>query len=215
VSPPDAPKPPAAPKVSAPKLEAPKLPKAPKAPKHATTSKTTTPGAATRRGGRMPVAPQSPVMKVLAPVMAVVLLAGAAFFLYERLTSAANRPHAVSVFALSVGQCIVPPTQITAELSTLEVVACHVPHTQQVFFLVHDNSAGDNYPGASTLKTYADGHCLQHFQPFVGIDYQDSTLFYTYLLPSVRSWAAGDRTVTCLITTTGRKLTSSVQGSKM
>jgi hypothetical protein len=201
--------------LTAPKLEAPKAPKVPQAPKAPKTQKTTSTGSTRRRGGRMPVAPQSPVMKVLAPVMAVVLLVAAGVLLYERLQSKANGPHSVSVFALSVGQCVVPPTQITAELSTLDVVPCHVPHTQQVFFLVHDDNAGDNYPGASVLKTYADGNCLQHFAHFVGIAYQDSTLFYTYLLPSVRSWAAGDRTVTCLITTTGRKLTSTVQDSKM
>jgi hypothetical protein len=217
MSPPDAPKPAATPNLTAPKLEAPKPPKTlkvPTAPKHATMPKTTTRPTG-RRGGRTPLASQSPVMKILVPVAAVVVVVGLSVFLYERLTNSANGPHSVSVFALSVGECIVPPTQITANLSTLDVVPCHTPHTQQVFFLVHDDTAGDNYPGASELKTYADGHCLQHFQPFVGIDYQDSTLFYTYLLPSVRSWAAGDRTVTCLITTTGPKLHSSVEGSKL
>jgi hypothetical protein len=110
---------------------------------------------------------------------------------------------------------MVPPTSIHAELSSVKVVACREPHTQEVFALVSDSSAGDNYPGDTALRSFADGQCLQRFAPYVGVDYRDSSLFYTYLLPSVRSWAAKDRTVVCVITTTGQKLTSSVKGSRL
>jgi hypothetical protein len=80
--------------------------------------------------------------------------------------------------------------------------------------MVDDNSAGDNYPGDTALRSFADGQCLQRFQGYTGTDYRHSSLFYTYLLPSVRSWAAKDRTVVCVITTTGQELTSSVKGSR-
>lgn len=119
----------------------------------------------------------------------------------------------VSVFHLKVGDCIVPPTSVKAELSSVKVVSCREPHTQEVFALVKDD-AGDNYPGATALKTFANADCLEHFASYVGIQYRESSLFYTYLLPSVRSWAASDRTVVCIITTTGQELTSSVKGSK-
>jgi hypothetical protein len=119
----------------------------------------------------------------------------------------------VSVFHLKEGDCLVPPTTVKAELSTVKVVSCREPHTQEVFALVTD-PGGDDYPGASKLESFANGNCLQHYQAYVGIAYQDSSLFYTYLLPSVRSWSANDRTIVCVITTTGQKLTSSVRGSK-
>jgi hypothetical protein len=118
-----------------------------------------------------------------------------------------------SVFHLSVGDCIVPPTTVQAQISTIKVVSCHEVHTQEVFALIKDN-AGSNYPGATTLQTFANAACLQHFQPYVGDAYEDSSLFYTYLLPSVRSWSSEDRTVVCVITTTGQPLTASVRGSK-
>ena len=121
---------------------------------------------------------------------------------------------AESVFHLFVGQCLNPPKNVVAEVSSLNVVSCHAPHTQQVFALVKDN-AGDNYPGSKALITFANATCLQHFAAYVGIAYQRSSLFYTYLLPSVRSWSSGDRTITCVITTTGAKLQSSVKGSKL
>lgn len=123
------------------------------------------------------------------------------------------KPYTVSVFHLSVGECLNPPTTVVASVATLSAISCHAPHTQQVFALVPDN-AGDNYPGSSALVKFANAKCLQAFAAFDGIPYQQSSLFYTYLLPSVRSWSSGDRTVTCIITTTGQKLTSSMKGAK-
>ncbi len=47
------------------------------------------------------------------------------------------------------------------------------------------------------------------------MNYLDSKLFYTYLLPSARSWNDGkDRKVVCIVTTTGDQLQGSIKGSK-
>ena len=50
----------------------------------------------------------------------------------------------------------------------------------------------------------------------MGVDYRDSELFFTYLLPSPRSWEQDeDRTTLCFVTTTdGAQLTQSVEGTK-
>lgn len=142
-------------------------------------------------------------------VGAAVLLGGCSIGSKAALRTA----HPVSVFHLQPGQCLNPPTSVQAQVSSLDVISCQAPHTQQVFALVR-NGGGATYPGPQALQAFANAKCLQHFATFVGVPYQQSSLFYTYLLPSVRSWAAGDRTVTCVVTTTGAKLTSSVQGSK-
>lgn len=72
-----------------------------------------------------------------------------------------------------------------------------------------------NYPGEDVLSKFADGTCAQRFGEYVGVDYLDSKLFFTYLLPSARSWEqAADRNVLCFVTTTGGKLTKSVKGTK-
>lgn len=120
----------------------------------------------------------------------------------------------LSVFHLRAGECAITPQAVKAQLSKLTVVSCRQPHTQEVYALVNDN-AGSNYPGTTALQSFANGACLQRFSGYVGADYRDSSLFYTYLLPSVRSWAQGDRTVDCLITTTGQQLTKSVKGTGM
>lgn len=120
----------------------------------------------------------------------------------------------LSVFHLRVGECVMTPKTVKAQLTSLDVVACQEPHTEEVYALV-DDPGGDNYPGTTALQNFANGACLERFAGYVGIDYQDSSLFYTYLLPSVRSWSEGDRTVDCVITTTGQTLTRSVKGSRI
>jgi len=72
-----------------------------------------------------------------------------------------------------------------------------------------------SYPGEDVLTTFAQGACAQRYRGYVGVDYLDSTLFFTYLLPSARSWEQqADRNVLCFVTTTGTMLTKSVKGTK-
>jgi hypothetical protein len=126
----------------------------------------------------------------------------------------------VSTLHLHAGQCIVPPTQVKAELATISVVPCRSPHTQEVFDLATYNlgptDVNATFPGADKLKTFAQGACLQAFPSYVGTAYPDSALFVTYLLPSPRSWTdGGDRSVACIASTTGQQLRASVKGSKL
>lgn len=121
--------------------------------------------------------------------------------------------------AIRVGQCVVPPKVPSAELTQVEVVPCTQRHTQESYALVTYSSSAagssDTYPGAEPLKKFADGACAQRFTEYVGVAYADSSLFFTYLLPSARGWAAKDHVVNCFVTTTGISLTKSVKGSKL
>jgi hypothetical protein len=131
-----------------------------------------------------------------------------------------------SVFDVKPGQCFTAPSKVKAELSSLHRVACTRPHTQESYAAVPFQtsaaelasgaaSADGAFPGADALTKFAKGACAQRFARYVGIDYLDSSLFFTYLLPSARSWEQDDdRTVLCFVTTTGGTLTSSVRGSK-
>ncbi len=126
----------------------------------------------------------------------------------------------VSVFDISVGQCFTAQTEVQAELSSLTSVPCDTPHRQQSYALIDYQPPagveGDAFPGATTLAHYADAQCAQSFQSYVGISYLDSSLFFTYLLPSARGWEQSkDRAVICFVTTTGPDLTSSAQESRV
>ena len=146
--------------------------------------------------------------------LGVVLMAVACSGGSTQHTSVGSHGHNVSVFRLKKGDCVVPPTTVKAEISQVEVVPCTTAHTQEVFGMADYKS--DTYPGPSALKSFADGACLQQYAGYVGVDYRDSSLFYTYLLPSARSWNSdvlNDRRVVCLVTTTGQTLYSPVKGS--
>lgn len=136
-----------------------------------------------------------------------------------------NGQSSTSVFDVKPGECFMAPKNVKAELSNLSKVPCTQPHTQEAYALVSyqpassggvSASAGSGaYPGSDVLDKFAKGACAQRFSGYVGVDYLDSSLYYTYLLPSARSWEQDDdRTVICFITTTGGTLTTSVKGSR-
>lgn len=127
--------------------------------------------------------------------------------------------HSVSAFDIKPGDCLLPLKDVHQEISNLQVVACSKPHTQEAYAVVkYDQPGSDNgatYPGEATLGKYAEGACGQRYESYVGVAYQDSSLFFTYLLPSARSWQEGDdRNILCFVTTTGETLQASVKGSK-
>lgn len=125
-----------------------------------------------------------------------------------------NSTKTVSVFKLTVGQCLVPPKKIQADLTSITVIPCSEPHTQQVFGLAKlPGGPSASYP--QSLDAQANGECLDRFAGFVGVPYERSKLFFTYLLPSVGSWAAGDRTVVCVLESVTGPLHRSAQDSKL
>ncbi|MDT4989637.1 MAG: hypothetical protein QOI74_3731 [Micromonosporaceae bacterium] len=132
----------------------------------------------------------------------------------------------VSVFSVQPGQCFQAPGTVKAQLSSLTKVACNSPHNEESYAVVQYQSANPSvsatgaavnsaYPGDDVLTTFAQGACAQRFTDYVGVNYLDSKLYFTYLLPSARSWEQdADRNVTCFVTTTGNQLTATVKGSK-
>jgi Septum formation len=130
-----------------------------------------------------------------------------------------------SVFSVHPSDCFVAPTKVKAELSDLSKVPCTKAHTLEAYAAIDYQAtgtgasappaSGDAYPGSGALTTFAQGRCAQSFAGYVGVNYLDSSLYFTFLLPSARSWEQdNDRKVLCFVTTTGGTLTSSVKGSK-
>jgi hypothetical protein len=124
----------------------------------------------------------------------------------------------VSVFDIKVGQCFEAQSEVKAQLSELTELDCAEDHAQESYAIVpytgDGGDAADVYPGDDALAKFADGACAGEYGAYVGVDYLDSKLFYTYLLPSARSWEDDDRSVICFVTTAGEPLQGSVKGSK-
>lgn len=121
---------------------------------------------------------------------------------------------AVGVLELEEGDCLLAPAEPQAEITTVRTVDCAQPHEQEVYlvepFVDADGGTPKEYPGDATLTAFAEGLCLEEFEGYVGVDYRDSSLYFTYLLPSARGWQQGDRSVVCVVTTTGEQLEASV-----
>lgn len=122
-----------------------------------------------------------------------------------------------SVFEAEPGMCFEAPGEVKAQVSEVARVPCSEGHAQEAYALVPYEGGEDDsgeYPGEETLSQFADGACAEEFHSYVGVSYLDSSLFFTYLLPSPRSWEEDDRGVLCLVTTTGETLTGSVKGTE-
>lgn len=153
--------------------------------------------------------------RLVALLALVGLLSGCGWF------GGGSSKSAESVFSIKPGECFVAPAHVNAELSKIDEVDCSKQHSQESYALVRYSGQGgagtasSAYPGSDELATFAKGACAQRFGAYVGVDYLDSSLYFTYLLPSARSWEQDkDRTIICFVTATGGTLNASVKGSK-
>ncbi|HTW17558.1 MAG TPA: septum formation family protein [Nocardioides sp.] len=125
-----------------------------------------------------------------------------------------------SVFSIEPGQCFLAPEEVEAQISDLEQVDCQDEHDHEAYAVIRYKAPGaeeasDEFPGDEALTKFADGSCAADFGDYVGVDYLDSSLFFTYLLPSPRSWQEDDRSVVCLVTSAGGEpLTGSAKGTE-
>ncbi|MEM7095522.1 MAG: septum formation family protein [Actinomycetota bacterium] len=96
------------------------------------------------------------------------------------------------------------------------VVPCSGPHDREAFFRTEFPS-GENarYPLDDELEIWADTTCLEHFEPFVGLDYVLSALEIGAVVPTFEGWTGdGDRAVICyLFPDQGGRLLDSVRNS--
>jgi hypothetical protein len=103
-----------------------------------------------------------------------------------------------SVQQFSVGQCVNDPVVAEdgqQEVGTLPVVDCSEPHTGEVFYV--EELSGDSVP--ADVASQADEVCAANFEAFVGLPYEESSLYLTSLYPTEGSWSQGDRQIVCLI----------------
>lgn len=138
--------------------------------------------------------------------MAPLLLAGC---------SSDDKAEGTSVMDVKVGQCFAAPGKIEDQIKDVQRVDCGKPHAQEAYATPAYDGSGksdDSFPGDDALDKFAEGACAESFGGYVGVDYLDSSLFFTYLAPSARSWQQDDRTVLCFVTTTGSPLVGSVKG---
>jgi len=119
----------------------------------------------------------------------------------------------VSVFELALGACVndqfLPEG---ADMDVVEVVECEQPHEAELFAKLALTE--DSYPGTDYLINEGGSRCQEAFGDFVGLDFTESVLDFTYYYPTPSSWVDGDRSIYCLAIDPGLKTTGSLLGAR-
>jgi hypothetical protein len=99
-----------------------------------------------------------------------------------------------SVFNLKVGDCL-DVSSLEGEVETAPTIECTEAHEAEVYATT-DMPDGD-FPGDEAVGEAAAEFCIDSFEAFVGMAYEDSTVFANWLTPTDSSWGQGDRELLC------------------
>jgi hypothetical protein len=102
----------------------------------------------------------------------------------------------IDAFEIRVGDCFDDTSSGFEEVTDLPGVPCSEPHDNEAFAVFNLTMA--NYPG-DTMAELAYDSCMERFEPFVGNEYESSTLEILTLYPTISSWQQSDREVICAV----------------
>ena len=103
----------------------------------------------------------------------------------------------VDAFQVRVGDCFDDPSSLSDEVTSLKGVPCSEPHDNEAFAVF--DLAIESYPPDDAMADLAHEACRERFEPFVGRDYDSSSLDILSLFPSANSWLENDREVICAV----------------
>jgi len=100
----------------------------------------------------------------------------------------------LGVFSLRVGDCVRDLVGTEYEVSEGQGVPCSEAHNYEVFYetFFQDYSIFE-------INRVAEDVCETPFESYVGIPYEESRYYITFLTPTAQSYEEGDREVTCLL----------------
>jgi hypothetical protein len=115
------------------------------------------------------------------------------------------------VFTLDVGTCFDDTDE--TEISSVPEVDCSDPHDNEVFAVL-EYSGSDTYPGSEAMNDAAQDLCIDAFEEYVGLPYEESEFEVFPITPTEGSWDGGDREIICaLYNLDFSKLTGSMRGA--
>jgi hypothetical protein len=101
------------------------------------------------------------------------------------------------------GDCLRAPDGFGAAdvgLSEFEPVECTEPHHAEVVGVTdYPADVGTRFPGEKAVSSFAERFCLDAFESYVGVEFQESALDATKNRPSAETWVSGDRAIICLV----------------
>ena len=113
------------------------------------------------------------------------------------------------------GVCMQVDDTLPAEVETLPVVPCEQQHSHEIYATIE--SPEEVWPGVEELGEFAEVECLEVFEVYVGTSAFDSSLSYSWLVPSLESWnEEEDRNILCVLgNRDGSPLVGSMRGQQL
>ena len=136
---------------------------------------------------------------------AIYIAAALGFAMYGAMTTADRDGSGAIVdegtldaFHVQVGDCFNDTSSNDDEITSVPGVPCSDPHDNETF-AVFDLGIDSFLEEEDAMYELAYSSCKEHFESFVGNDYESSTLEITTMYPSAQSWQENDREVVCAI----------------
>ena len=146
------------------------------------------------------------------PVVLIVLAAGWYFSARRDDSGQIANAGDMQVEDLRVGDCFDLKDPEATEVAEVEAKPCTDPHEYELFHVA--NMPDSEFPSDAVVTAFADVECVAAFTSYVGMDYQASTLYYSWFAPSTETWNDGDRAVQCAAyDPENTELTSSVRNA--
>ncbi|WP_460755461.1 septum formation family protein [Myceligenerans cantabricum] len=111
---------------------------------------------------------------------------------------------------VEIGDCLdIAQLENQATFTDLPVVPCGEEHTGEIY--AEKDLANGEFPGKKEVADEADAFCESEFEPFVGMSFADSELYFWSFYPTEESWAQDDRTLQCVLES-DKPVTASLEG---
>jgi hypothetical protein len=127
-----------------------------------------------------------------AVVVAALLVVGAGFVL-NRVFSGEG----VKYSDLKPGDCFERPS---GRFKNVDTVACEQLHDLEAYAVLdHPARSNEPFPGMDTLLRYANTQCLNQFQSYAGVPFDQLNLKDVYITPRESAWQDGARRLVCAV----------------
>ena len=146
------------------------------------------------------------------PVVLIVLAVGWYFSARRDESGQIANVGDLQVQDLRVGDCFDLKDPEAVEVSEVEAKPCTDAHEYELF---HVASMPDGeFPSDAAVDTFVEAECVTAFSQYVGMDYAQSALYFSWFAPSTETWSDGDRDVQCAAyDPNDTELTSSVRNA--
>jgi hypothetical protein len=146
------------------------------------------------------------------PVVLIVVAAGWYFSARRDDSGQITNVGDMQVEDLRVGDCFDLKDPEATEVAEVEAKPCTTPHEYELFHLA--DMPDGAFPSDEAVTAFAETECVPAFNAYVGMDYQDSALYFSWFAPSTETWDDGDRAVQCATyDPENAELTSSVRNA--